>query len=156
MKFKGKKISKATEDYAVIERGSDKIVIIIKTVTDYEDFDKLCPLPEAPVIKPAGKPSYKDVEDEGFKEEVALYAYKRLCWSFFKSIEDSDDLEFSNVNPSDSETWENVITELAGSLSEGEIDFIMGKYNEVQGLTNDKIKQSTDSFLAGLVKAEKG
>ena len=123
MKFKGKDIKKGQIDYAVVKRGADEIVLKIETVADYSDFDKLCPIPEAPTIKVPNKPAYKDVEDKGFKEEVEKYALKKLSWGFIKSIENSEDVEFSEqINMSDSETWPKAFDELAESFTSGEID----------------------------------
>ena len=55
---------------------------------------------------------------------------------------------------SDSETWPKAFDELAESFTSGEIDYILGKFNEVQGLTNEKIKESTEAFLASLAKGQ--
>jgi hypothetical protein len=153
MKFKGKDIKKGSVDYAVVDRGVDQIVFKIETVSDYSDFDKLCPMPEAPTIKPAGKPAFKDVEDKTFKKEVEEYALKKLSWGFIKSIENSENIEMGErIDLSNSETWALVFEDLGEALTTGEVDYILGKFNEVQGLTNEKIKESTEAFLASLAK----
>ena len=166
MKIKGKKISSAQTRYVVIPRGDGDIVLTINTITDFEHFHKLCPIPIAPKIKERGKAEVIDVTDKRYKKEVEEYAFKRLCWTLMKSLEDTtglewdaqegpvekgedDENEYNGIIENNADSLHHVIHQLSESFSNAEMEFIMERFNEVQGLTNEKIKEATDSFLAG-------
>lgn len=172
MKIKGRAISSAQETYVVIPRAGEDIILRLKTVDDFEDFNKLCPMPEPPRIKKPGQAEIMDTTDPEYKKEVNEWALKKLSWTLIKSLEDTEEIEwdmhediplkkgeeapetkeYNGLIMNDSDSWYHAFTQLSESFSSSEVDFIMQKFNMVQGLTNDKIKEATESFLAGQAK----
>jgi hypothetical protein len=134
-----------------IPRGNDTAVIFkAQAVLDNDDFDKLCPMPIAPTITRPGKPATQDVTDKVYLKAVNEYSSNKLAWMVIKSLEATEGLEWDTIELNDPDTWSNYEQELReGGFSEAEIMHIINGVIEANGLSDDKIDEARNSFLAG-------
>jgi len=149
MKIQGMTIDGPAIETVVIPRGDKEIVFKAQAILDYEDFYKMCPVPEAPeVLKPGGE-TYRNVEDKTFKEAVTVWASRKTDWMIIKSLAATDALEWDTVVMEDPETWGNWKEELAQVFTDGEIATLINTVFDVCGLNQKKIEEATKRFLAG-------
>jgi hypothetical protein len=149
MKIKGKDIEKPAEQVVVFPRQNEDIIFKAKPVTNYEDFDKLCPTPQPEsIMKPGGVIS-EDIESPKYKKAMDDWATKKMHWMVLKSLEATDDLEWDTVDMSDPETYENYMKELEEAGITGvEANKLMEIIQDACGLNQDKIDEATRTFLA--------
>lgn len=150
MKINGKNIPKRGIEVAVFPRKEGDIVFKAKPVDSFDDFEKLCPRPLPPKKLFPGGQMVEDVESADFKKALYVYAEKRSNWMIMQSLSATEGLEWETVNMSDSETWKNYIKELEDiGLSTVEMNMLFTIIQTACGLTQDKIDEATDRFLAG-------
>lgn len=150
MKIKGKAIEAPSEEVIVFPRESGNIVFKARPVSNYEDFNKICPepLPRA-TMSPGGETSL-DVEDPGYKKALDTWAEQKTHWMIIKSLDATDDIEWETVNMSDPATYKNYIQELEDSgITAMESAKLFEIIQTACGLNQDKIDEATAAFLAG-------
>jgi hypothetical protein len=150
MKINGHVVNAMEPKVLVIPKGNENIVFKAQPVLDYDEFDKLCPKPEAPgVLKPGGE-RFVDVRDSDYLKKLDIWASNRVHWMVLKSLSATPNLEWETVNMSDSTTWKNYADELTKSgFSNLELRMIVDMVITACGLNEEKIEQATKSFLAG-------
>ena len=155
MKIHGKKLDRPTEEVVVIPRPDGDLIFKAKAVLDYNDFDKICPLPQPPeVIRPGGIKA-RDPEDAGYKKQFDEWAANKTRWMILKSLSATPGLEWETVDMADPKTWENYQKEMQDSgLSIGELSRILAIVNDACGLNQDKIDEATKRFLAGQAQVQ--
>jgi hypothetical protein len=148
MKLNGHRIEGPNRDFVVIPRGENEdIPFFVEAVLDMKPFEKMCPVPQPPLRKIQGV-DVPNLEDEGYKAQVTQYSKKRLAWMVLSSLRATEGLEWDSVDLSDASTWMNFRDEMRDSgFSEVEIDRVVGKAIEVNGLSEAKIKAARDRFL---------
>jgi len=155
MKIKGKKIEGPNVVIAVIPRQSGDIIFKAKAVLDYDKFDALCPTPEPPTVTKPGGVTFKDVENAKYKEAVMEWAQQKTAWMVLESLKATDDLEWETVDYGKPETWDNYTKELQSSgFSDPEIARLIDAVTAANGLSQEKIDEATNRFLAGQVEAQ--
>lgn len=149
MKLNGQKVEGPNVEVIVIPRSDRNLVFKAQAVLDYEDFDKLCPIPTPPpILKPGGVKSFNP-EDPKYKEALDDWATKKTNWLVLKSLSATETLEWDKVNLSDPDTWDKYQEEFKESgLTPPEVSQILSKVWKVNGLNNELIEQATKSFLA--------
>ena len=153
MKILGKKITGANIEVVVIPRNDGNLVFKAQAVLNYDDFEKLNPLPQAPeIIRPGGVKA-RDVEDKSYNEKLNQWAQQKTHWMVLKSLEATPGLEWETVNLSDPSTWVNYQQEMIDSgLAPAEIGRIVDCVTLACGLNQRKIDEATQRFLAGEVR----
>ena len=150
MKINGKDIPKQGIETIVFPRPDGNLVFRAKPIADYEDFDKLCPLPVAPEMVKPGNIRVRDVEHPEYKKAMSLWADKKSNWMLIQSLAATEGLTWDTINLSDSDTWQNFAKELETSgLSRLEVSKLFDIVIVACGLTQDKIDEATKRFLAG-------
>lgn len=150
MKFNGKPIPKILHEIVVIPRKSGDMVYRAAPVTDFSDFNKLCPQPQPPKIMRKGGITVEDVEDKEYKAAIMAWAGYRTDWLIIKSLQATPELEWETVNLSDSSTWVNFRKEFEDSgLTAVEVGMIIQCVVDACGLNQKKIDEATKAFLAG-------
>lgn len=153
MKYKGQKLEGPAEDYIVFPRREGNIVFRIRAILNYDECDQLDPRPEPPLrLLPGGKTGRQqaNVEDPKYKKELDDWAHRRTLYMIIKSLEPSEDIEWERVTLSDPNTWTEVDAELAeAGFTAAESTMLIRKIMEVNGLDEDKVREATESFLAG-------
>lgn len=150
MKLAGKKIEGPNISVIVIPRKNRDLVFQAQAVLNYDDFDKICPAPNAPEILKPGGIRIRDIADKNYLKSLDDWSSKKTSWMILKSLEASESLEWETINMSDSDTWDNYRSEMqASGLSPSEIGRIIGCVLEANALNQEKIDQATQRFLAG-------
>lgn len=154
MKYKGKKLDGPPVEVVVIPRQTEELVFKAQAVLNYDDFEKLAPVPTPPkVVRPGGIESY-DTEDKKYNESMDDWASLKFHWMILKSLQATEELEWETVNMSDPSTWDKYESEMAeAGLSPAEIDRIKAAVIDACGLNQAKIDEATKRFLAGQAAA---
>ncbi len=149
MKIHGKKISGPNIETVVFPRNDGDIVFRAQAVLDYDDFEKLNPIPQPPqVLRPGGILS-SDVEDKKYKAKIREWSLARTDFMVLKSLEATPGLEWETVDMSDHTTWDNYREEMKDAgLSPAEMGRIVEIVSTACGLNQDKIDEATKRFLA--------
>lgn len=157
MKIKGKKIEGPGVEYVVIPRpDSEDIPFACAAVLDFDEFDKLCPMPDPPMVTRPGGIQTPDVEDEDYQKLLSEHGEKRIDWITLKSLEATKDLEWETVNMQDPKTWKNFEEELKqAGFSFMEVIHIRNGVLSVNSFDDAKMKEARERFLAGLQKEQK-
>lgn len=149
MRIHGKKIEGANEVLIVIPRASSTdIVLKARAVLDMEQFEQMCPSPEAPRKTLAGGKEVSNLKDPGYLQQVDNYSVLRLSWMVLTSLEATEGLEWETVKMDDPTTWNNFRKELiAADFSNVEINRIVADCINVNALNEDKIEEARERFL---------
>lgn len=149
MKIHGRTFSGPDVVPVVIPRSDGDVVFKCQAVLTFDDFEALCPVPEAPqILRPGGLRS-SDPDDPKYLEILEEWGVKRTNWMILKSLEATEGLEWEGINMSDPDTWDNFRTELADSgFTIGEIGRLIQGVTEACGLNQTKIDEATERFLA--------
>ncbi len=153
MKIHGKKIHVPGIAYAVIPRpenvGGD-IIFTCQSVLSYEEFEALCPTPEAPWVRHRSGKKQQDYDDKRFVKARGDWATKRQAWMVIQSIKATPGVEWETVEYGNPETWENYTTELEEcGFSPMEVARIVDAVYEACGLSRKKIDEAMERFLSG-------
>lgn len=150
MKIHGRKIEGPNEEIVVIPRNGGDIVFRAQAVLNFDEFEKLCPVPQAPKTLMPGGGYSENIEASSYKEAVSEWANQRTHWMILKSLSATEGLEWETVKPEDPKTWENYQQELETSgFSPMEQARIVQAVTSACGLNQDKINEATERFLAG-------
>lgn len=126
-----------------------------QAVSDYSEFDKLCPVPTPPVITYAKtgeqKPNFKDPK---FLKDSDEYSTRRQAWMVLKSLEPTESLKWGTVIPDEPATWANWEKDIiSAGLPESIINMIWNLVFEVNLLSPHKLAEARNNFLASRVAA---
>lgn len=153
MKVGGKVIEMPSEEVIVFPRKSGNLVFKAKPVSNYEDFDKICPQPKPDSIMKPGGVTSQDVESPKYKKALDEWAGRKTHWMILKSLSATEGLEWDTVDMSKPETYENYIKELETcGLTAVEVSKLFEIIQIACGLNQEKIDEATKAFLAGQVE----
>ena len=151
MKIQGKKLEGIVRRPIPIIRGEDVHYLVAEAITDYSDFDTLCPRPNPPMgVRPGGVPA-PNIEDAGFRKQLDEWITKRTNWMILKSLSATEGLEWSDaIDLNDPETWGNYNKEfIEAGLNESERTMIVTAVTIVNTLDQEKIDAAMDDFYRG-------
>lgn len=150
MKVSGQTVEGPNEDILVLPRGKNNIVFKGRAVLDYDKFDRLRPIPQAPGIRT--KDGFKpDVKDPGYKEQMGRHALARMGYTVIHTLQD---IEWDSVNMDDATTWTNWVDDLVkAGFSAAEQQRILNFVLEVNALDEAKMEAARADFLAGQDRA---
>lgn len=155
MKIHGKTLDGPNIEVVVIPRQSGDIVFRAQAVLDYEDHDKLNPMPQPPKKLLRGGGVQEDVANPKFQKALDTWAQRKFYWMLLTALKATDGLEWESINISKPETWENYKAEMTKSgFSPGEINRIEMCVTDACGLNQTKIDEATQRFLAGQAQAQ--
>jgi len=156
MKIGGEKLAVAKPVLVIIPRTDDAgepadIVFKCGPVTDYEEFEQLCPRPE-PRKKtfPAdsGKPDEILINEPQYTEALDAWGLKKSSWLFVASLNATEGLEWELVKAEDPETWVKWQDELRESgLNDVETAKIMDGIMEANSLSEDRMREARERFF---------
>lgn len=117
-------------------------------ILDFNEFEEMCPAPEAPMVTKDGK-SHKNLDDPTYRLATEDLNQKRLNWIFLKSVEETEGLEWEKVKISDPSTWELFDGELRDAgFTQMQIISLMNEVYTIQGVDEKKVEEARKSFLA--------
>ena len=147
MRISGKKIeARLNEDVLILPRGESGLMIRAKAIPDFDDFNKICPVPKPPgkLTKDGWVPN---TEDETYKQRIEQHAVQRIGWMMIESLQE---VEWDTVNPDDPKTWPKWEDDLKeAGFTTVEANHILALVLEVNSLNEVKLKEARDSFLRG-------
>ncbi len=154
MKVNGKVVTtKSHEEVLVLPRGDDVIAIRAKAIPDYEEFEKVCPVPEPPgrLTKDGFVPNLNDTTYKGQAERHSL---QRVGWMVINSLQD---IEWDKVDADNPKTWTEWENDMKGAgFSSVERNLILGLVLEVNALDERKLKAARESFIRGQEQMQSG
>jgi len=149
MKLEGQKLDGPANDVVVLPRKDDNIVFEMQAILDYDDFDKICPQPEAPkILKQGQRVAIENVEDPDYKEAVRKRIGYRIDWMVLRSLEATKGLTWESLDKTDPGTWDCYTKELKQHFTIPEVNKILSKVWEVNGLDSELLDKARESFLA--------
>lgn len=159
MKINGLQLYLPASEILVFPRpnGQD-IRLEIRAVLDRTDYDRLAPPPPTPptMIKRGGE-KVADVNDKNFLAAMSRHSALYTTWMCLQSIFVAQETldappvrpEWELVNLEDPKTWDKYEQELMQSgFSEIERMRLQNTIFEVNSLTETKVREARDSFLA--------
>jgi hypothetical protein len=150
MKMHGIKLECPNEVILVLPRQDGDLVFKAKAVTDYAEFDTLCPEPKAQVRTIKGGVQQEMTTEPAYIRAINEHNQKRMCWIFIKSLQATEGLEWETVKYEDPNTWTNYIDELkASGFSAVEINRINTAVLQANCLDEEKLEAARKAFLAG-------
>lgn len=150
MKLHGVKISGPNVETIIIPRGDGApIVLKAQAVLDMDEFNRLCPMPEAPMKMIKGGARVPNTEDPHFLAAAEDVGKKRIAFMLVKSLEVTPGLEWDTVKLNEPSTWLNYNEELKESgFSDVEVNRIIAGVMAANCLSDDKIDEARQRFLA--------
>lgn len=136
------------EDFIVLRPGTkQEVVIRARAFRDWDEFNALCPVPEAPGRNERGKGFVRNYEDKTYKDRVKQRNTQQAGWMAFQSLYE---VEWETVESDNPKTWPNWEDELKDSgFTQIECNLIMGLVLDVNGLNEDKMRAARESFSHG-------
>jgi len=156
MKVGSVEVSGVHEQVLVLPRGEKKLVFRARGITSFEEFNKLCPMPEAPTMMKRIDNKMQRVpnnNDPIYKAKLVDWATKRANWMVLKTLEPSN-IEWDTVKMDQPDTWGNYINELEKNFADSEAIKIMELAQEVNGIDERKLKEARESFFLEQAQAE--
>jgi hypothetical protein len=150
MKLKGKRPGVSVE-LIILPRNDGDLVFRARAITDYDEFEKLCPAPEPPAKILPDKTKVFNVADPGYQQAVQNFSTKRVAYMVIKGLTDgTPDLEWESVKMDDHTTWPKFREELAESgLSDVEINRLVAGVMKANSLNEAALEEARKRFLAG-------
>jgi len=157
MKINGKKLSGPNKVTVVLPRDGGDLAFIAKGVLDYDEFNKLCPLPVPPSIRRKGDDfSTPDYSAPDYQEKISKYGAEKSAWMIIKSLEDTEGLEFESIKMDDHTTWTGVYKEFKDSgLCDMEITRLIDGVMEANSLSDERVEEARSRFLASKLQVPK-
>lgn len=157
MKIAGKELGSGPNvEYVVIPRSDGDIPFTCSAVLDFEEFDKVCPAPEPPMVVRPGGLQTPDMEDADYTKAVQEHGKKRMSWMIVKSLSATEGLEWETVNMQNPDTWENYEKELqSAGFAFMEVIHIRNACLQVNMFDETKMIEARKRFLAGRQELEK-
>jgi hypothetical protein len=152
MKISGKDPSTlSTEHLLVLPRGEENLDIRAKGLKDMEEFEVLCPAPNAPVKLVKGGKTVPDMENVGYQATLAEWHQRRLAWMVIKSLQD---FEWDTVNLDDPSSWKNWEKDLKDAgFTQIECNRVLQLVLEANTLSEALLTEARLAFLRGQAAA---
>lgn len=149
MKISGSIIGKPKPKVVVITRDNKEFVFKVGPVTDWSNFEKLCPDPPMSYITRPGEEPVPNLEDPKYVEALRQNLSRRVGYMFIMSLADyTEGIEFEVVDIADPTTWDKLGEEFdASGLNSAEASAILNAIKEVNGLSPELIEEATKSFM---------
>lgn len=155
MKVNGQTFDKPNVEYCVIPRtGKGNIVFTAQAITDYKEFNDLCPEPTPPIHITPENEKQPNLKDQTYQDAMQLHAERRMAWIIIKSLQATEGLEWDTVKYDDPKTWLNYEKDLQNNFfSQVEIQRIQTAVFAANCLDERRVKEARENFLAGLEAA---
>ena len=149
MKLFGKAVEGPNVEVIVIPRGEQSLVFKAQAVLDFDTFNKMVPVPLAPMILYKGSTvASPNVEDPEYKKAISSRANLQSSWMIIKSLEATPGLEWELIKAEDPSTWDKFFDEFKRSgFTEVEIGRILQGVMTANGLNEEKMEQARKRFL---------
>jgi len=148
MKYRGKKIQGRNVVTLVIPRPDGDIGFIMEAVENFDEFDKLCPVPEPPEILRPGNVRERNVRDPAYLEKLDAFAEAKSHYMTITSLKATKDLEWETVDYADPETWANWTKEMTeAGFTDIELSLIVRYIGQANCLDQSMLDDARSTFL---------
>lgn len=155
MKLTGHTFDEPAIEYCILPKGEVTVVFKCGPVLDYDDFDKLCPIPKPPTLIKKGGIRELDIKDNSYLDQISLRGDRRVQYIVLKSLEYTKGLDWETVDMDNPSTWGNFHKELQDAyFTETDINRIQNACFAANSLSELKVEEARANFFAGL-EAEK-
>jgi len=150
MKIAGIDLSITTNIIVPIIRGDSEVIFECCIIESYDDFDRLCPAPEAPkVLRRGDSAPTPDETDKDYLEALEAHSKKRVAYMFIVSVEPTEGLTWDKVDLANPDTWEFYENELTeAGFNTVHMGQILQGVMEANGLSDTRIEEAKKRFLA--------
>ena len=155
MKYKGRKLVGRNTDVLVLMRGNERIVFKAEALDNYDDFNKMCELPDPPVKLLPGGVKEPNKNDKSYLKRLDDYAKRKTDFCILKSLSINEDVEWEKVDMQKPETWCLWREELKeAGFTEVEMLRILQLCVKVNCLDDDLLEKAREDFLAEALQQE--
>jgi len=159
MKIHGKPLAGPNHEIVVLPRPPiieeenevpNDIIFECAAVIDFDEFDKLCPLPSPPkTLKRGETVPVSNIQDPSYLKKIEEYTLLQTDYLFVKSINATPGLSWEKVDLKNPQTWKNWRSELKDSgLTISEITKVQQAVLDANGMDDSKIEEARNRFLA--------
>lgn len=117
-------------------------------ILDYEEFERICPIPRAPFISHVGGGTEVDTKDKRYAAKLETWSERRVQWMLIKSLNHTPGLEWEVVNLSKPDSWESYEKELKSFLTVREFDELINSILEANSPTQNRRKEALENFTS--------
>lgn len=150
MKLHGEVIDIPNVKIIPIVRDTGTIILKAAPIRSFEDFAKICPVPEPPVREIPGKGLVPMVDSKEYQLTLEVRNRQLLEYMVIKSLEATEGLTWDSVDMNDPSTYKNYVTELLESgFTQVEITRIVQTVMAANSLDEEAIDRARETFLAG-------
>lgn len=150
MKIEGIDLDAPTTGIIPIIRGEQEIIFQAACITDFDEFERVCKLPDPPYIMKRGSTkSIPDFNDKDYLNQIDDYNSKRSSWMIAKSLLATPGLEWEKVdfeNPDTFELWRDELKEK--KFTDLHINQLVRGISEANGVNEERITEARNRFLA--------
>jgi hypothetical protein len=155
MKLNGKIVNVPNLKIIPIIRDDQTIILKVSPLKSFDDFEKICPIPDPPVREIPGKGIVPMVESKEYKILLENRNRYMIEYMVLKSLEATENLTWDTVDLNDPSTYVNYTNELIeAGFTTIEITRIVKAVMSANSLDEDAIQKARDDFLAGNQQAE--
>lgn len=148
MKIGGVEVTKCEEVLVLPRTKGPDIVFHAVAVTDMDEFEALCPVPEIPKRIVRGG-TEENPDSPGYKDQLKNWSQRRFDYILLKSLEPSN-IEWSKVNLDKPSTWKLWQDEFkAAGISENECKRVINLVLQANSLDERKLQEAREAFLRG-------
>lgn len=150
MKMKGHSFDAPNRELCILPRSGGDVVFYADAVLDWDEFDRVYPVPKPPsVIKPGGITEV-DYENPAYVAKLMKRNELRMAWLVLKSLENTPDLEWETIDMQKPNTWMNFQKELKDAFfSTAEIARIQTAVLEANSISESRIQEARENFARG-------
>lgn len=133
-----------------IVRDTETYFFQCQAVTDFDDFDRICPEPVPPCKEVPGVGRVDMLDDPEYKAQVAKRSLYFTDFLIIKSLEATPGLVWDTVDLNDITTYGNFRRELLEAhLTLVEVSTLIQTAMEANSLDEAKIDKAREDFLTG-------
>lgn len=149
MRIQGEELKCLNVELIVIPRGDDKPIIFkAQAVANYDEFNRLCPEPEAPWIVKPGSGKERDYRNKTYIASINNKSKLQTYYMFLKSLEATEGLTWDTIDINKPDTWLNFEKELeSAGFSAMERGLIIQGCMIANCLNEKKIEEARNRFI---------
>jgi hypothetical protein len=149
MKLHGQVLDIPNVKIIPIIRDTGTIYLSTAPVKSFDEFLKVCPIPEPPMRELPGGEMKPMVESKEYKAALEERNRQMLHYMIIKSLEATDGLTWDTVDLNDPSTYKNYADELmSAGFTAIEITRIVNAVMQTNSLDEDAIDHARADFLA--------
>lgn len=150
MKLHGQVLDIPNVKVIPILRDTGNIILKAAPVKSFDEFLKVCPIPEPPMRQIPGGEMKPMVESKEYKEALEERNRQMLHYMIVKSLSVNDELEWETVDLNDPSTYKNYASEMeTAGFTAIEVTRIVNAVMATNSLDEDAIDHARQQFLAG-------